>query len=400
MNDATLKRFADLIVTFGANVQAGQIVSVGCAPGKEYLVRAVAASAYRRGAKFVDVTWYDPQVKRARLKYAPEDTLDFVPPWYGERMLALGEHRCARVALAGPVAPGLFADLDPVRAGRDRLPWIKEAVEVVNAQTTNWTIVPCPTLEWARLVFPDLDDTAALAKLEESLMWICRMDEPDPVEAWNTRMRMLTDVAQRVTERHFDALHYEGPGTELTIGLLPSHRWKTALFETAEGIPHMPNIPTEEIFTTPDPVRVEGNVTSTRPLVLTDGTVVEGLKVIFKDGRAVDVQAQTGMETLRTILDSDENAVRLGEVALVDGESRIGVSGNIFFDTLLDENAASHIAFGQGYVFAVDDEADKAQVNTSGIHIDFMVGSNDLKVSGLTSDGESVPLLAGGRWLI
>src|SRR3712207_4434095 len=166
MDDATLARFADLVVGFGANVQQDQIVAISCEPGKEYLVRALAASAYRHGARFVDVPWFDPWVKRARIAFAREDTLSFVPPWYGDRVIALGEHRAARVALSGPVAPGLLSDLDPVRAGRDRLPAVKEGIQVVNDRTTNWTIAPCPTRPWAAMVFPDLEPEQGLARLE------------------------------------------------------------------------------------------------------------------------------------------------------------------------------------------------------------------------------------------
>jgi aminopeptidase len=202
-----------------------------------------------------------------------------------------------------------------------------------------------------------------------------------------------------MTERRFDALHYEGPGTDLTIGLLPSSGWRAARFQTIGGIEHMPNLPTEEVFTTPDPERTQGTVTSTKPLVLVDGTVVRDLVVRFEGGRAVDVQASAGGETLATILETDDGAVRLGEVALVDREGRIGELGTIFYDTLLDENAASHVALGQGFPFVLD-EPERDRSNESEIHIDFMIGSNDLTVTGVTTSGERVPVLVEGRWQI
>jgi aminopeptidase len=397
MDDATLARLADLLVGFGANVQPDQIVAVSGEPGKEALVRAVAASAYRRGAKFVDVAWFDPWVKRARIQFARDDTLEFVPPWYGERMLALGEHRCARVALSGPAAPGLLDDLDPVRAGRDRLPALREGGKVVGDRTTNWTIGPCPTPAWAQLVFPGLEAHAALARLEEQLLHVCRLDEPDPIAAWRSRADMLVGVAERLTARRFDALRYHGPGTDLTVGLLPDVRWQAARFTTVDGIEHMPNLPTEEVFTSPDPARTEGHVTSTKPLVLNDGTVVRGLRMRFEGGRAVDIQAETGADTLRTIAARDEGACRLGEVALVDGEGRIGALGTVFYDTLLDENAASHIALGLGFPFLRDGEG-PGRINQSQVHLDFMVGSPEVDVSARTRDGEEVPVLRGGRW--
>jgi len=399
MDDATLARFADLVVGFGANVQQDQIVAIGCEPGKEFLVRALAASAYRHGARFVDVAWFDPYVKRARVEHGRAETLDFVPSWYGERVLALGDQRAARVALSGPSAPGLLSDLDPVLVGKDRLPTVKEGIRVVNDRTTNWSICPCPTPVWAELVFPDLDEPERLARLEREILHVLRLDEDDPIAAWKTRADTLVTTAERLSERRFDALHYEGPGTDLTLGLLPSSGWRAARFQTVDGIEHMPNLPTEEVFTTPDPERTQGTVTSTKPLVLTDGTVVRDLVVRFEGGRVAELQASEGGETLKTIVGSDDGAARLGEVALVDREGRIGELGTIFYDTLLDENAASHIALGQGFPFVLDDE-DRERSNESQIHIDFMIGSNELSVTGLTRDGQRVPVLVEGRWQI
>jgi aminopeptidase len=399
MDPATLARFADLVIGFGANVQDDQIVAIGCEPGKEYLVRALAASAYRRGAKFVDVGWFDPHVKRARVEYARADTLDFVPSWYGERVLALGDQRCARVALSGPTAPGLLSDLDPTLVGKDRLPSLKEGIQVVNDRTTNWTICPCPTAVWAELVFPDLAEDGRLDRLERELLHVLRLDEQDPIGAWRARADTLVSSAERLSERRFDALHYEGPGTDLTVGLLPSSGWRAARFQTVDGIEHMPNLPTEEVFTTPDPERADGTVTSTKPLVLTDGTVVRDLVVHFRDGRVTGMDASEGGRTLATITETDEGATRLGEVALVDRDGRIGELGTIFYDTLLDENAASHIALGQGFAFLLD-EQDRDRSNESEIHIDFMIGSNELSVTGITAGGDRVPVLVEGRWQI
>ena len=399
MDDATLERFADVIVGFGANVQPGQIVSISCEPGKEFMVRAIAASAYRHGAKFVDVQWFDPWVKRARVEHAREEDLDFIPDWHGKRLLALGEVGAARVGLSGPVAPGLLEDLDPARVGRDRFPALKEAGKVVNDRTTNWTIAPCPTAAWAKVVFPDLDADAALAQLETALLHVCRLDEDDPIAAWRSRADFLVATAERLSERSFDALHYEGPGTDLSVGLLPGHTWQAARFARADGLVHMPNLPTEEVFTSPDPERVDGVVQSTKPLVLMDGTVVRGLRVRFEGGKAVQIDADTAAETLRTICARDEGASRLGEIALVDAEGRIGALDTVFYDTLLDENAASHIAFGQGFPFVIGDEA-RDRVNQSEIHLDFMIGSEELKISGVTAGGEQVPVLVEGHWQV
>ena len=397
MDDATLERLADLVVGFGANVQEDQIVSVSCEPGKEPLVRAIAESAYRRGAKFVDVHWFDPWVKRARIAHARDDTLEFVPDWYGDRVLALGEARAARIALSGPSAPGVLDDLDPVRAGKDRLPAVKESGQIVNDRTTNWSIIPCPTPTWAKLVFPDLSEGEALVRLVENISHVLRLDEDDPIAAWHARADTLVAVTQRLTERGFDALHYEGPGTDLTIGLLPGASWQAARFTTIDGIQHMPNLPTEEVFTTPDPERTDGHVAASKPLVLADGTVVRGLRMRFEGGRAVEISADTAQDTMRTIAEHDSGAARLGEVALVDAEGRIGKLDTVFYDTLIDENAASHLALGQGFPFLIDDE-DRGRANESQIHIDFMIGSDQLDITGITADGERVPVLHGGAW--
>jgi aminopeptidase len=400
MDDATLARWADLAVGFGANLQPGQILSVGCEPGKEYLTRAVAEAAYRRGARFVDVSWFDPWVKRSRIAHAPEETLDFVPPWLGARMLELGEQRAASIQFSGPVAPGLMDGLDPRRAGRDMLPRIKESGEIVSKQLTNWSILPGPNPAWAQLVYPDLEPDAALARLEEQLAHVLRLDEPDPIAAWEERADTLVANAAKLEARGFDALHYEGPGTDLTVGLLPGVKWIAARMETVGGIPHMANLPTEEVFTSPDPERVDGHVSATMPLVLMDGTVVRDLQMRFEGGRAVQIDASSAAETMRTIVGAAEGNDRLGELALVDDEGRIGKLGTIFYDTLLDENAASHIAIGRGFGFCADDEATRERINVADTHIDFMIGSPELTVTGVTAAGERVPVLVGGRWAI
>jgi len=397
-SDDRIERLAELTVAFGTNLQPGQILAVSAEPGHAELVRAVAAAAYRRGARFVDVWYFDPLVKRERIAHAPEETLDFVPSWYGEKVLELGRQRCARLHVAGTTEPDRLAGLDPARAGRDQLPRIRESGQVVSERTTNWCIVPFPTEAWAEQVHPDLPRAEALERLWEEVVHVCRLDEPDPVRAWEERMDATGEAARRLTERRFDALRFEGPGTDLTLGLLPSSRWWNARFSTVDGIPHVPNIPSEEVFTSPDPARADGVVRSTKPLVLADGTIVRGLSVRFEGGRAVEVEAEAGAETLRGLTRLDEGAARLGEVALVDREGRIGRLDTVFWNTLIDENAASHVALGNGFAFAVEDESDAARVNTSGTHIDFMIGGDDVAVTGITGGGDEVPVLRDGAW--
>ena len=395
---AHLERLADLIVNFGANVQDGQVVEIGTSIGKEELTRAVTASCYRRGAKFVDVSYWDPHLKRARVQYAPDGVLDYVPPWYGERALRLGEERGATISLSGLTEPHLYDDLDPERLARDVFPRVKEWTTVINDRTVNWCIAPCPTPAWAKLVHPDLEPAAALDKLWDEIFHICRLDVDDPETAWRERSAALKGVAQRLTERRFDAFHLEGPGTDLMIGLLPTSRWVGGGEETVDGIPHMANLPTEEIFTSPDPERVDGHVTSTKPLY-SQGRIIDGLTVRFEGGRAVQLDAGSGAEILRTLIKQDDGAARLGELALVDGQGRIGQLETVFYDTLLDENAASHMAIGSAYDSAVGDE-DRDRLNRSAIHVDFMVGSPEVDVTGITADGERVPVLRNAAWQI
>jgi aminopeptidase len=387
------------LAAHGANVQEGQVVLVNAELGHEDLARAVAAAAYERGAKFVDVNYFDPYVKRARIEHADPETLEYVPPWYGERMRRHADEHGARINLNGVTAPNLLDDLDKTLVGRDRLPRLKEHSEIVSERSTNWCIVPAPTRPWATLVFPELPEEEAYERLWREIEHVLRLDEADPARAWDERMDVLRNSARRLAERGFDAIELRGPGTELTIGLLPTATWWAADFSTTEGLRHLPNLPTEEVFTTPDPERTEGHVTSTKPLVLQDGTIVRGLKVRFEGGEAVEITADENVEPLRARLGVDDGGLRLGELALVDRQGRIGPLGTVFYDTLLDENASSHIAFGSGFPFLVD-ESEAQRVNTSATHVDFMIGSSELEVDGVTTDGERVPVLRGGDWQI
>jgi aminopeptidase len=391
-------RLADLLVGFGANLQPGQILGVTAYLGMEDAARAVARAGYKRGAKYVDVFWWDQLVKRARLELAEDETLDYVPPWFDQRMQWLSDERAARVTLTGTSA-GVFDGIDPARTGRDSLPYIAAVPRIVNARTTNWTAGPCPNLGWAQRVHPELEPEAALDKLWEEVTYVLRLDTDDPVEAWRERMKIIVASADRLTERRFDSLHLKGDGTDLTIGLMPSSKWLGADFSTADGKTHYPNLPTEEVFTTPDPERVDGHVSATMPLELY-GSYMNGIRIEFEGGRAVKVDADEGADALRATVAKDDGASRLGEIALVDKEGRIGPLRTVFYETLLDENAASHIALGNAYTFPVEDEADRERVNKSGIHVDFMIGSNELDVDGITRDGDRVPVLRGGSWQI
>ena len=393
-----LERLADLLVGFGANLQPGQILGVTAYLGMEDAARAVANAAYARGAKYVDVFWWDHHVKRARLEHVAEDTLDFVPPWIEQRMQWLSDEHAARVSLAGTPAT-VFDGIDPARTGRDLLPYVSAVPRIVNERTTNWTAGPVATPAWAARVHPDLPPDEALDTLWDELVHVLRLDADDPVAAWRARMKTIVASADRLTGHRFDALHLKGPGTDLTIGLLPSSKWLGADFTTVDGLTHYPNLPTEEVFTTPDPDRVDGHVSATMPLELY-GSFMDGIRIEFERGRATKVDADTGADALRAAMARDDGASRLGEVALVDREGRIGPLETVFYETLLDENAASHIALGNAYTFPLEDEADRARANRSAIHVDFMIGSNEVDVDGITRDGDRVPVLRGGSWQI
>ena len=396
--DVLSDRLADLAV-FGANVQPGQLVSITSYLGKELVTRKITRAAYERGAKFVDVLYFDQWLKRERIAHAADDTLDYVPPWMRERLFNLSDEHAARISLSGPHAPRALEGLDPARAGRDLLPYLPETGEVVNRMTTSWCIVPVPTPSWAELVYPDIAGQDAYERLWEDVAHICRLDEEDPAEAWMERSADLKANAQRLTDKRYDALMLHGPGTDLTIGLFASAHWAAGDLETVDGRRHSPNLPTEEVFSTPDPERVDGYVSATLPLELS-GSIIENIRVEFEGGRAVKIDADSGADALRAVASKDDGAARLGEIALVDGEGRIGPLGRVFYDTLVDENAASHIALGGAYEHPVDDPAEKARVNESVVHVDFMIGSPELHVDGITRDGAVEPVLRDGAWQI
>jgi len=401
MDEGLLGRYADLIVSVGANVQPDQVVAVEATPEAQPFVSALAQRAYERGARYVDVQYWDPQIKRIRGLYAREETLGFVPPWLGSRLLGLGDLDAARIVLVPLIPPGLLHDVDPARAGADRLPTLKESFKTIDDRSVAWTLSPYPTESWAGVVYPDLPTSAAVERLWQDIVHVCRLDEPDPARAWEERIDEIWRRASRLDELELDALHFEGPGTDLTVGLLPSSRFakEGGASRTRRGVRHVPNLPTEEVFTTPDPERTEGVVSATRPLNIA-GSVLTDLRIRFEGGRAVEIDAATNADALRHRCSTDAGASRLGEVALVDRESRIGKLGRTFFMTLLDENAASHLALGDGYTAPIGDPADLPRINESAIHVDFMIGSDDVAVTGTTRSGDRVPILSEGRWQI
>jgi aminopeptidase len=396
-----LQRYAELAVRVGANVQAGQPVGVWAHVEQAPVARAIARESYRAGASSVYVHYRDNHVRRAAIEFGPAEELGKSPEHLIDWVRRFDEGPTAFIQLAGDPDPTLLGDLDQELVGKSELIDFRRAwIPHVANRSVNWTIVAAPTEGWASAVFGEPD----LERLWQAIATATRLDAPDPVAAWREHIATLKARAEALDVRRFDAVRFRGPGTDLTVGLLPESRWLCATFTSRDGVEHLPNIPTEEIFTSPDWRRTEGHVRSTYPLAV-GGAVVDDLEVRFEGGRIVDLRASSGEEILQHQLETDDQARFLGEVALVDGSSAVRETGIVFRDTLFDENASCHIAYGNGLPMAVDgadgkgpDELLERGVNVSGAHTDFMIGGPEVEVDGLTSSGEAVPLLRDNVW--
>jgi len=396
-----LQRYARLAVRIGLNLQPGQVLAVNALIEHAPLVRAITREAYEAEARYVDVFYSDQHVRRAHIEAAAPEELAYSPPWLVERLRRLGENGGALCSISGNPEPELFADLDGQRVGSARMRELAEQSLKLTDGLCNWSIVAYPNEGWAQTVLGEPD----VERLWDAVARAVRLDASDPVEAWREHIDVLQRRADRLNARRFDRLHYRGPGTDLTVGLHPDSQWQTALDE-ARGIKHLANMPTEEVFTTPDARRVEGTVRATLPLQI-QGNIVRGLEVRFENGRAVVVNAETGGDVMRTHVATDDGASRLGEVALVDRHSAVAATGLVFYNTLFDENASSHVALGTAILQAVpwaagmtaEDRHDRG-VNRSSIHTDFMIGSTELEVDGVTTDGDTVPILRRGDWVL
>ncbi len=401
-----LDRLAEVAVRTGLNLQEGQDLVITAPVAALPLVRRIVAHAYKAGAGVVTPIFSDDEITLARFENANDQSFDKAPGWLFEGMGQAFKEGAARMAIKAD-NPMLLAGQDPDVVGRvSKATSIaaKPAMDPVVGMQVNWNIVAYPTPEWAQMVFPDLDEEAAQGALMDAIFAASRIEGGDPVENWAAHSAVLRERVDWLNSMAFDALHYTGPGTDLTLGLAEGHIWKGGATLGKNGVTFQPNIPTEEVFTCPHAFRVDGTVSSTKPLAH-NGSLIDGIQVRFEAGRIVDATADKGEEVLRKLLATDDGASRIGEVALVPHSSPISQSGLLFYNTLFDENAASHIALGQCYADTIEgggtlspEELKQKGGNGSIIHVDWMIGSDQIDIDGIGKDGSRTPVMRAGEW--
>ncbi|MGA2795650.1 MAG: aminopeptidase [Roseiarcus sp.] len=402
-----LDRLAEVAVNVGLNLKAGQDLFLTAPVVALPLVRRIADHAYRAGAGLVTPILSDEEVTLSRYRFGRDESFDRAASWLYEGIAKAFAGGAARLAIVGD-NPMLLSGEDPAkvaRANKANSVAYQPALEKITGFDINWNIVAYPGASWARQVFPGEDDDVAVAKLADAIFAASRVDADDPIAAWAAHNARLRNRTEWLNGQSFQALHFSGPGTELTIGLADGHEWQGGASTAKNGITCNPNIPTEEVFTTPHARRVDGRVASTKPLSY-QGTLIDGIAVRFEEGRIVEAKAARGEEVLNKVLDTDEGSRRLGEVALVPNSSPIAKSGLLFFNTLFDENAACHIALGQCYSKCFVDGAKLSpeQIaaqggNKSFIHIDWMIGSDKIDIDGVRPDGGRTPVFRKGEWV-
>jgi len=402
-----LDRLAEVAVRVGLGLEPGQELVMTSSIDALPLARRITEHAYRAGASLVTTLYSDDEATLMRYRFAPNESFDHAPKWLYDGMGTAFKSGAARLAIAG-ANPLLLSNEDPEKVGRANRAASKAyrpAMELITRHEINWTIVASATPAWAAAMFPDDSPDVAVAKLWNAIFETSRIDSDDPITAWKAHDAGLQRRATYLNEKRYTKLHYRGPGTDFRLGLADDHLWLGGGTTAGNGIYCIPNMPTEEVFTTPHKDRAEGTVTATKPLSY-QGTMIEGIQVRFESGRIVEARATKGQEVLRKLIDTDEGARRLGEVALVPQSSPIAHSGLLFFNTLFDENAASHIALGQAYSSCLRD-GDKLTpeqlaakgANDSLIHVDWMIGSDKLDIDGMTASNTVEPLMRQGEWV-
>ncbi len=405
-HEQLLDRLAEVAVRTGVNITSGQQLVITAGLEAVPLIRRITEHAYKAGASLVTTLYHDDETTLARFIHGHEESFDTASTWLSNGMAEAFRNGAARMAITGG-NPTLLKNQNPkriARASKASAAASRPAMELITQFSINWNIVACATPEWAQQIFPDLSAEDALAALWKGIFQASRVDVADPVAAWAEHNRTLHARAAMLNEQRFDALHFTGPGTDLTVGLADGHLWTGGAEEAGNGVVCNPNIPTEEVFTTPHCARVEGTVSSTKPL-FHQGSLIDGIQVRFEKGRIVEAHAEKGEDVLQRILESDEGARRIGEVALVPHSSPISQSGILYRNTLFDENAACHIALGQAYTSCMTDieglseeELIARGANHSIIHIDWMIGSDKIDIDGL-KDGARHPLMRAGEWV-
>ena len=405
--DQVLKKYADLTVKVGLNLQDGQrlfiwVQQIEVAP----LVRQVVRSAYQNGCRRVSVLWNDDQEIVDRIKLAPKDSLEEFDTWKTEERFRAAERGDASLIIRGR-DPNVFAELDPNDLGtydRVYMENMKPYLNLAQRNATQWCVVNPPTADWASTVFPDLEPEKAEVKLWENVIKACRLDQSNPVEFWDKYLDQIKARATYLNQKKYKELKFKGPGTDIKVGLPDGHIWIGGREESKAGVPFAANLPTEEIFTTPHRMMTEGVVSSTKPLVYL-GNQIEDFRLVFSEGKVVEFSAKKGEETLRNVLESDENAKFLGEVALVGHQTPISQMGLTFLNTLYDENASNHLALGSSYRSNIrggenmsDEEYAQAGGNDSINHVDFMFGSEEMDVIGVLPDGKEEVVMRRGDW--
>lgn len=401
-----LEKLAEVAVKVGLGLARGQDLVITSPIAALPLVRLITKHAYLAGAGLVTTFYSDEESTLARYEHAPDESFDRASNWLYEGMAKAYAGNAARLAISGD-NPMLLASQDPAKVARANKAMsmaYKPALEKISNFDINWNIVSYPNPSWARQMFPEDAEDLAVEKLANAIFAASRVDVEDPVAAWKAHNANLRERSTWLNGERFSALHFTGPGTDLTVGLADGHEWHGGASTAKNGITCNPNIPTEEVFTTPHALRVEGHVSSTKPLSH-QGTLIDNIQVRFEGGRIIEAKASKGEAVLNKILETDEGARRLGEVALVPHSSPISASGVLFYNTLFDENASCHIALGQCYSKCFIDGASLSQDqiaaqggNASFIHIDWMIGSDKIDIDGLREDGTKVPVMRSGEW--